>query len=174
MPPRMVGLYALAQMERAGTVHGYELAQRIADRTQGAWRPSAGTIYPSLQRLVDRGLARPRLVGRRRAYRITPAGRAVLRRLRRQMGAGAPGVPDLSVLWAEVVGAADLDSFLLRRLRRSLDAISATLNGGPATEPAPLRRDGLRTATIAELSARLEELRGRGHRVAAARPRRRA
>jgi DNA-binding PadR family transcriptional regulator len=163
----MVALYALAQMEREGRVHGYQLSRRIAERTQGAWRPSPGTIYPSLRGLVDRGLARRVGVGRRREYRITPAGRELLRRVRRQVGAGAPGAPDLSVLWAEVAGAADLEQFLMRRLRRSLDAISGALVSAPASARAGSASAELRRAAIAELASRLDELRGRGASVGA-------
>jgi DNA-binding PadR family transcriptional regulator len=162
MPPRMMGLFALAQMEREGAVHGYLLSQRIAEKTQGAWRPSPGTVYPCLKSLVDRGLARASGSGRRRPYRITPAGRAVLRRVRREVGAGKAGAPDLSVLWAEVAGEADLEAFLLRRLRRSLDAISAALVAAAASDRAGPASAALRRETIEVLSSRLEELRGRG------------
>ncbi len=60
MRPRLVGLYALATMEREGVVHGYLLSQRISERTDGAWRPGPGAVYPSLSALVERGWARRR------------------------------------------------------------------------------------------------------------------
>jgi DNA-binding PadR family transcriptional regulator len=161
----MLGLYALATMERDGPVHGYLLAQRIAEKTQGAWRPSPGTVYPSLASLVERGLARRVGAGRRRPYRITPAGRAVLRGVRRQIGPRGPGAPDLSVLWAEVAGADDLEAFLMRRLRRSLDAVSAALVSAAAPGRAGSARATLRGQAIAELTSRLDELQGRGPTV---------
>src|ERR1022692_1353778 len=37
-------------------MHGYQLMQAIADRTQGAWRPSPGAIYPTIAQLEDEGL----------------------------------------------------------------------------------------------------------------------
>jgi DNA-binding PadR family transcriptional regulator len=125
MPPRTIGLYALATMERDGPLHGYRLSQRIAERTSGAWRPGPGTVYPSLRALVDHGLATCRGAGRRREYRITSAGRAVLRRIRRQArGTGAAG-PDLSGLWAEIAGVDDTGMFLVRRLERALEALAS-------------------------------------------------
>ncbi len=159
MPPRRIGLYALATMERDGPIHGYGLAQRIAERTAGAWKPGPGAIYPTLQALVERGLARSEGSGRRREYRITPAGRALLRKIRSHRGAAGRRGPDLAVLWAEVVGAEDLGSFLLLRLQRSLDAVAFAL----ASEARPgLGAAGaakLRRATIGELERRLGELR---------------
>jgi DNA-binding PadR family transcriptional regulator len=39
-------------------MHGYEMIQEIEHRTQGLWRPSAGSIYPTLALLEDEGLIR--------------------------------------------------------------------------------------------------------------------
>jgi len=131
VPARLVGLYALRCMERDGAVHGYSLSERIAERTGGVWRPGPGAIYPALQRLTDRGLARSRLVGRRRVYTITPKGRESLARLRAQTAGWTSRAPDLSALWADVAGVDDVATFLLMRLRRALDAIDATLASAP-------------------------------------------
>ena len=37
-------------------MHGYEMITEVEDRTGGAWRPSAGSIYPTLKLLEDEGL----------------------------------------------------------------------------------------------------------------------
>lgn len=151
MPPRLIGLFALATMERDGPVHGYLLSERIAEKTAGAWRPGPGAVYPSLQALVERGLARRRGVGRRREYRITARGRQVLQRIRRTTGATGRGGPDLSALWGEVVGAADAGSFLVRRLERNLLSLTAYLDRreNPAKARAA-RRAALRVLTRAQ------------------------
>ena len=39
-------------------MHGYEMIQEIAERSSGLWRPSPGSVYPTLQLLVDEGLHR--------------------------------------------------------------------------------------------------------------------
>jgi DNA-binding PadR family transcriptional regulator len=57
-------------------MHGYEMMQELQNRTGGAWRPSAGSIYPTLQLLEDEGLVRSEEVGDRRRYTLTDAGRA--------------------------------------------------------------------------------------------------
>jgi DNA-binding PadR family transcriptional regulator len=56
-------------------MHGYEMMQELEARTGGAWRPSAGSIYPTLQQLEDEGLVRSEEVGDRRRYTLTDAGR---------------------------------------------------------------------------------------------------
>jgi DNA-binding PadR family transcriptional regulator len=74
-------LVALADEDR----HGYAIMQDVAARTSGAVKLSAGTLYRSVQRMLDQGLivevsSRPAPEmddERRRYYRITPFGRTV-------------------------------------------------------------------------------------------------
>ena len=68
-----------------GHRHGYGIILDIADRTRGALRLGTGTLYTALARLDALGLVdesdRPRAAGddeRRRYYRLTPLGRAVV------------------------------------------------------------------------------------------------
>ena len=55
--------------------HGYEVMQYLETKTNGAWRPSAGSIYPALQQLEDEGMVRSEEQDGRRVYRLTPAGK---------------------------------------------------------------------------------------------------
>jgi DNA-binding PadR family transcriptional regulator len=57
-------------------MHGYEMIQELEARTAGAWRPSAGSIYPTLQLLEDEGLVRSTERDGKRVFEITDAGRA--------------------------------------------------------------------------------------------------
>lgn len=74
-------LLALAHEDR----HGYAIIQDVAARTDGALRLSPGTLYRSIQRMLEQGLlVEPRRRPapafddeRRRYYRLTPFGRAV-------------------------------------------------------------------------------------------------
>lgn len=82
-------LMSLADEER----HGYAIIQDVEERTEGELRLSAGTLYRSIQRMLEQGLivesrrrpARALDDERRRYYRITPLGlttaRAEMRRL---------------------------------------------------------------------------------------------
>lgn len=76
-------LLALADEDR----HGYAIIQEVALRTGGELRLSAGTLYRSIQRMLEQGLiveTRDRPAPdeddeRRRYYRMTPAGAAAAR-----------------------------------------------------------------------------------------------
>jgi DNA-binding PadR family transcriptional regulator len=82
-------LIALAKEDR----HGYAVIQDVEQRTGGEIRLSAGTLYRSIQRMLEQGLLRetrdrpaPELDDeRRRYYRITPFGEAVARAEARRM-----------------------------------------------------------------------------------------
>lgn len=66
---------ALLVMLSEGPGHGYELIQRLEERTGGRWRPSPGSVYPTLQMLEDEGLASAADQDGKRVYSITDAGR---------------------------------------------------------------------------------------------------
>lgn len=70
---RIALLAALAE----GDAHGYELIRRLERRSGGLWRPSAGSVYPTLQLLEDEGLIVGREEGGKRVFSLTDAGRAV-------------------------------------------------------------------------------------------------
>ena len=82
-------LYLLKLLDD-GPKHGYELIRLLEERFLGLYAPSAGTIYPRLQRLEVEGLVTHTAAGGRKVYEITDAGRAELRAARRR--AGHPGI----------------------------------------------------------------------------------
>src|SRR2546425_4408785 len=59
-------------------IHGYEIIQDMDSKTEGAWRPGAGSLYPILKKLVSEGLIKadpePSNEATRRVYQITPKG----------------------------------------------------------------------------------------------------
>jgi DNA-binding PadR family transcriptional regulator len=55
-------------------MHGYEMIQRLEERTGGRWRPSAGSIYPTLQLLEDEGLVSAEEVEGRRVFSLSDEG----------------------------------------------------------------------------------------------------
>ena len=63
------------------SMHGYEMIQELSSRTNGMWRPSAGSIYPTLQLLEDEGLVTAVEDEGRRRFSLTDAGRAAAEQL---------------------------------------------------------------------------------------------
>ena len=95
-PPWLAGRFGLAQGQqgrgprvRRGDVrvaiidvlatepmNGYQVIQQIGERSGGAWRPSPGSVYPTIQQLEDEGLVESDEERGRRTLRLTEAGRA--------------------------------------------------------------------------------------------------
>jgi len=57
-------------------MHGYEMIQELEARTGGVWRPSPGSVYPTLQLLEDEGLIAGEEGEGRRRFTLTDTGRA--------------------------------------------------------------------------------------------------
>jgi DNA-binding PadR family transcriptional regulator len=57
-------------------MHGYEMIKEIEERSQGAWTPSAGSIYPMLQMLEEEGLIQGEESDGKRRFTLTEAGTA--------------------------------------------------------------------------------------------------
>ena len=69
--------------------HGYDVIQRLEEKTSGAWRPSPGSVYPTLQLLEDEGLVRSGEHNDKRVYEITEQGREEAQRRIEEAG-GTP------------------------------------------------------------------------------------
>jgi DNA-binding PadR family transcriptional regulator len=71
---RVAILDVLASTEEE--LNGYQVIQQITDRSQGAWRPSPGSVYPTIAQLEDEGLVETVREGGRKFLRLTEEGRA--------------------------------------------------------------------------------------------------
>jgi DNA-binding PadR family transcriptional regulator len=67
-------------------MHGYQLMRAIAERTQGAWRPSPGAIYPTIAQLEDEDLVTVIADAGRKLVTLTQSGRDYLETNREAMG----------------------------------------------------------------------------------------
>lgn len=57
-------------------MHGYQIIREISERSGGAWKPSAGSVYPTLQLFADEGLVEASESNGRKTYALTEDGRA--------------------------------------------------------------------------------------------------
>lgn len=71
--------YVILRLLEEKPRHGYEIIKAIEEKFGGAYAPSPGTVYPTLQLLEDQGFARVTPEdGGKKIYAITDAGRAHL------------------------------------------------------------------------------------------------
>jgi DNA-binding PadR family transcriptional regulator len=99
---RLAVLALLAEQPR----HGYEILQEIGERSGGRWRPSPGSVYPTISQLEDEGLVVVEKADGRRVCRLTDAGTAHVEERRAEVDA----------VWASVEGGAEDDVKLWEEL----------------------------------------------------------
>jgi len=110
--------------------NGYQLIQEIPARTDGAWRPSAGSVYPALQLLEDEGLIAPQGTGRRRVYTLTDKGRGYVE----------AHADELRSSWDAAAGMTDDDAIEFRNLiRQVMMAVMEVRRAGSAEQVAQAR-----------------------------------
>jgi len=67
-------------------MHGYQIMQRLEERSGGAWRPSPGSVYPTLQLLEDQGLIKGEEAEGRRVFSLTETGAQEAATLKERLG----------------------------------------------------------------------------------------
>ena len=127
-PPWVAGLFGLAQGERQrgprvrrgdvraaildvvrtahdtdDAVNGYQVIQQITERSNGGWRPSPGSVYPTISQLEDEGLLQTVDQNGRRSLRLTTAGETYV----------AEHADELAAVWVpfDREGGAEGDAF---------------------------------------------------------------
>jgi DNA-binding PadR family transcriptional regulator len=83
-------LRTAAETEGAEPVNGYQVIQQIAERSGGAWRPSPGSVYPTIQLLQDEGLVETDDERSRTSLALTAEGTAY----------AAEHADELAAVWA--------------------------------------------------------------------------
>ncbi len=117
---RAAALLLLAEQPR----NGYQIMQEIEERSQGVWRPSPGSVYPTLQQLEDEGLVLSAESGGQHLLELTDAGRAELEERGK----------DIPPPWEAMAGGAGEQPLELRPLVRQigLAAMQVTQAGSDA------------------------------------------
>ncbi|MFF0293799.1 PadR family transcriptional regulator [Kitasatospora sp. NPDC004614] len=67
---------SLLALLRERPMHGYEMITEIGERTGGVWRPSPGSVYPTLQLLEEEGLIKANEESGKKLFELTEQGRA--------------------------------------------------------------------------------------------------
>jgi len=70
--------YVILRLLAEKPMHGYEVMKALEEQTQGCYKPSPGTVYPTLQWLEDEGLVVAQEAEGKKVYEITDQGRAFL------------------------------------------------------------------------------------------------
>ncbi len=77
-------------------MHGYQIMNELAERTNGVWQPSPGSVYPVLQQLTDEGLVAYEQSDGRKVFSLTSDGEKVVA----EMSSETP-------VWEQFLGTGD-------------------------------------------------------------------
>jgi DNA-binding PadR family transcriptional regulator len=124
---RTAALLLLAEEPR----NGYQIMQELEERSGGAWRPSAGSVYPALQQLEDEGLVRSEEVDGRKLLHLTDAGR----RLVEERGGEQPAP------WDQMAGDVSDEAWSIMNTMREIGfALFQVMQTGSEDQRAEARR----------------------------------
>jgi len=112
----LLHFYALLSIARK-PMRGYDLIREIEVKTDGAWRPGPGAVYPVLQKLVRHGLVSVKKRSEdgptQILYEITPAGIAYIADSKKTMRISTERMSLMSSLFVDLMEPDDLVRFVL-------------------------------------------------------------
>jgi len=115
-PRGLLFFYALLSIGKK-PMSGYNLMVEIGDKTDGAWHPGPGAVYPTLQKLAKLGYVRARKKAgygpRQVSYEITSAGLRNIANAKRSMQSSGERLRMMSSLFIDLMDPDDLVRFAL-------------------------------------------------------------
>ena len=109
-------------------MHGYQIITELVERSGGVWRPSPGSVYPTLSALEDQGLVTADSSEGRRVFSLTPEGRTE-----------AEAAGDGPTPWEEAAGG---DRSVVDLMNLMVQVMKATKQVGQAGSPGQIRTVG--------------------------------
>ncbi len=143
--PRGLLLYYILHRISIRPTHGYEIAQDIEEKTEGAWHPAPGSVYPMLKKLVLKGLirsttslARRNSETEQRAYEITPKGSHYLKQGQEIFASAGHRWSSMRRIFIELIDPVHAAEFLVNgskvHFMTSQEIIDSKLGKLPSTE----------------------------------------
>jgi len=144
VPRGILRLYILSMLSKTPQT-GYSIMQTIEDKTDGAWRPGPGTVYPLLRSLVKEGLLQKAdsvEAGAAVKYSVTKKGKQELEEMQRTLASAGKRERVMIRLFADLLPAEVWASAFVNRGREIFDIFQERV----AHIPQPQREATLREA----------------------------
>jgi DNA-binding PadR family transcriptional regulator len=120
------------------------MIQMIDERTDGAWRPGPGTLYPLLKSLLREGLVKvsnPTGRGGSKTYALTPKGKREIERTRRLFAGVGRKEPVMSRLFSDLLPGSVFVPMMVRRYREGAETFREKFNELPRPDREALLRE---------------------------------
>ena len=143
VPRGFLRMYILAQLSH-GPETGYSIMQKIDERTQGSWRPGAGTMYPLLKNLVSEGMAKASGGGGKGAaktYTLTPKGGRELEKMRQVIAGSGRRMEVMGRLFSDLVPGRVFVPMIVNRYREGSEVFRQKVGEIPQPDRDLILRD---------------------------------
>jgi DNA-binding PadR family transcriptional regulator len=125
--PRGLLFYYILHRLSIKPSHGYELLQDIDSKTDGAWRPGPGSIYPMLKKLLSKGYIKVHAVKNgekiRRLYSITPKGMRHIQETKKMFSNAGQRWSAIRGLFIDLIEPEHVAKFLLDGLKGHFELV---------------------------------------------------
>ena len=153
VPRGFLRLYVLTSLSRGPTT-GYALIRDIDVKTEGAWRPGPGTIYPLLRSLESEGLTEgsgEKAGPAGKLYALSPKGRHELERMRNTIAAMGSKERVLFALFSDIIPGRIYVPMMVKRMREGMEVFRSKVREMPEPD---------KEATLKELRLVMESQTG--------------
>jgi DNA-binding PadR family transcriptional regulator len=123
--PRGILVYWMLHRISKKPTYGFEILREIEEKTEGAWRPGPGSVYPILKRFVRLGYVESeRVKGVRadqRLYKITKKGADHIEEARGVFRTASSRWGSLRGIFTDLIEPGELPDFLIATTRRQFE-----------------------------------------------------
>ena len=124
---RGIIFFIILSMAKDGPIYGNQVANWISERTDGAWKPGAGSIYPALERLKHRGLIERYEDNGKVMYRMTEKGSNFIAKIKSRHLERSPMAKFMGKLWMDAQNPEERMRFILTSAQRASESLEENL-----------------------------------------------
>lgn len=106
-------------------VYGNKISNEINEKTNGAWKPGPGSIYPALNKLISDGYAESYKEDGRVMYKITEEGRNFIKRLGEKRVTHLPIYRLMGQMWMQAMNPEDRGKLMLHSTQNLVSSLEA-------------------------------------------------
>ena len=150
--PRGLLVYWLLRRISQSPTYGFEVLKEIEARTEGAWRPGPGSVYPLLKKMVDLGYVESEKVKGARAdqhlYKITKMGTRQLEEKREMFRTVGTRLNGLRGIFSDLIEPEGVADFVVPGSRKQFELVRQIVDLNRDRIPEPELRSMLKEYTL--------------------------
>lgn len=119
--------FIIMTLAQEAPIYGNQVANIIYERTNGAWKPSPGSVYPALERLTRRELIERYNENGKVMYKITGKGLEFVKKIGERHMNSSPMLKFMGKMWMDALGPEDKAKFILNSVQNMVTSLEVNL-----------------------------------------------